>query len=92
MTHTLSQFLIQKNFTKGKIDTTLFTIKFEYHTLLVQIYVDDIIFSSTNEDLCSKFSKLMQNKFEVNIISDLNFFLILQVKQMKEFSPTKPST
>ncbi|KAK6120549.1 hypothetical protein DH2020_045715 [Rehmannia glutinosa] len=52
--------------------------------LLVQIYVDDIIFCATNESLCKKFSKLMQGEFEMSMIGELNFFLELQIKQCQE--------
>ncbi|KAK6118000.1 hypothetical protein DH2020_048255 [Rehmannia glutinosa] len=52
--------------------------------LLVQIYVDDIIFGSTNKELCDKFSNLMQEKFEMSMIGELTFFLGLQVKHLKD--------
>ena len=51
----LSSFLISNGFAKGKIDTTLFTKHIENDILIVQIYVDDIIFGSTNEKLCKDF-------------------------------------
>ena len=51
--------------------------------LIVQIYVDDIIFGSTNETLCKEFSCCMQKEFEMSMIGELNFFLGLQVKQME---------
>ena len=56
---TLAQFLIESGFTRGTIDKTLFYLKNGKDLLLVQIYVDDIIFGSTNDKLCKKFSKLM---------------------------------
>ena len=52
--------------------------------LLVQIYDDDIIFGSTNENLCQEFAKIMQVKFEMSMMGELNFFLRLQIKQTKE--------
>nr|GEW35573.1 putative ribonuclease H-like domain-containing protein [Tanacetum cinerariifolium] len=52
--------------------------------LLVQIYVDDIIFGSTNKDLCKAFEKLMKNKFQLSSIGELTFFLGLQVKQKQD--------
>lgn len=52
------------------------------HTLLIQIYVDEIIFGSTNPKLCKKFDKLVQDKFEMSIMSEMTFFLGLQVKQL----------
>jgi len=51
----LSNFLIDKGFQRGKVDNTLFLKSKRGHLLIVQIYVDDIIFSATNSDLCDKF-------------------------------------
>jgi hypothetical protein len=51
--------------------------------LIVQIYVDDIIFGSTNENLCKEFSKTMQDEFEMIMMGEINFFLGLQIKQTK---------
>ncbi|KAK6146446.1 hypothetical protein DH2020_020315 [Rehmannia glutinosa] len=85
---TLSQFLTENGFTKGKVDRTLFRIQDVFEKgqdcLLVQIYVDDIIFGATNESLCKKFSKLMQGEFEMSMMGELNFFLGLQIKQCQE--------
>ena len=55
----LSNFLLEKGFSKGKVDTTLFIKKTKNDLLIVQIYVDDIIFGATNHCLCEEFSKLM---------------------------------
>ena len=49
--------------------------------LLVQVYVDDIIFGSTNDDLCKRFAKIMQSKFEMSLMGELKYFLGLQVDQ-----------
>ena len=81
---TLTNFLIEKGFTRGRVDTTLFLRKHKDNTLLVQIYVDDIIFGSTNKKLCERFVKLMQSKFEMSMMRELTFFLGLQVKQSTE--------
>ena len=81
---TLSMFLISCGFTKGVVDKTLFRITVENHILLAQIYVDDIIFGSTDPSLCDKFSKLMKSRFEMSMMGELNYFLGLQVKQMEE--------
>nr|GEX73431.1 hypothetical protein [Tanacetum cinerariifolium] len=51
------------------------------HILLVQVYVDDIIFGFTNKELCKAFEKLMKDKFQISLIDELTFFLGLQVKQ-----------
>ena len=68
----------------GKIDTTLFIKTKEKDMLLVQIYVDDIIFGATNDSLCEDFSKCMHSEFEMSMMGELNFFLGLQMKQLKE--------
>ncbi|KAK6160393.1 hypothetical protein DH2020_003774 [Rehmannia glutinosa] len=80
----LSSFLLQNGFIRGKVDTTLFVFEKGQDCLLVQIYVDDIIFGATNDSLCKKFSKLMQGEFEMSMMGELNFFLGLQIKQCQE--------
>ena len=80
----LKKFLIEKDFVIGVADTTLFIKKNEKGILLIQIYVDDIIFGSTNEDLCEEFSNIMQKEFEMSMMGELNYFLGFQVKQMNE--------
>ncbi|GKE41489.1 retrovirus-related pol polyprotein from transposon TNT 1-94, partial [Tanacetum coccineum] len=64
----LSNFLMSKGFTKGTIDPTLFTIRYEDDILLVQIYVDDIIFGSTNTKFSKRFEKLMHSRFEMSLM------------------------
>ena len=81
---TLSQFLIENHFTRGTIDKTLFHRNFNGSSIFVLIYVDDIIFGSTDEKLCNKFAKLMQNKYEMSMMGELTYFLGLQVKQVKD--------
>ena len=78
---TLAQFLLKNGFTRGTIDKTMFYINKGNDLLLVQIYVDDIIFGSTNDILCQKFSKLMQSTYQMSIMGELSYFLGLQVKQ-----------
>ncbi|GKE84806.1 retrovirus-related pol polyprotein from transposon TNT 1-94, partial [Tanacetum coccineum] len=78
---TLSTFLIQNKFTRGRIDNTLFIYKSKGDVLLVQVYVDDIIFGSTSYTLCKQFEKLMTKKFKMNMIGELTYFLGLQIKQ-----------
>jgi hypothetical protein len=67
----------------GKVDTTLFTKKIGNDLLVLQIYVDDIIFGPTNQDFCEKFGKMMANEFEMSMIGELSYFLGLQIKQLK---------
>ena len=80
----LSKFLISSGFKMGKIDTTLFIKLRENDFLIVQIYVDDIIFGATNVSLCEEFAKSMHSEFEMSMMGELNFFLGLQIKQLKE--------
>nr|GEV84624.1 hypothetical protein [Tanacetum cinerariifolium] len=77
----LSNFLVSKGFSKGSIDPTLFITKYGEDILLVQIYIDDIIFGSMNLKLLKRFKKLMHNKFEMSLIGELKFFLGIQINQ-----------
>ena len=77
---TPSQFLIENHFTRGTINKTLFHRSFNGSSIFVQIYVDDIIFGSIDEKLCSNFAKLMQSKYEMSMMGELKYFLGLQVK------------
>ncbi|GJS95744.1 retrovirus-related pol polyprotein from transposon TNT 1-94 [Tanacetum coccineum] len=77
----LSSFLIKHGFTKGIIYPTLFTRRHGEDILLVQVYVDDIIFGSTNLDFSKRFTNLMKNNFEMSMMGELKFFLRLQVHQ-----------
>nr|GEY83913.1 putative ribonuclease H-like domain-containing protein [Tanacetum cinerariifolium] len=81
---TLANYLLENGFQRGKIDQTLFIKRQKSDILLVQIYVDDIIFSLTNKDLCKAFEKLMKDKFQIISMGELTFFLGLQVKQKKD--------
>ncbi|GJX02404.1 retrovirus-related pol polyprotein from transposon TNT 1-94 [Tanacetum coccineum] len=77
----LSSFLIEHGFNKGIIDPTLFTRRHGRDILLVQVYVDDIIFGSTNPYFSKIFANLMKNNFEMSMMGELKFFLGLQVHQ-----------
>nr|GEY13662.1 retrovirus-related Pol polyprotein from transposon TNT 1-94 [Tanacetum cinerariifolium] len=77
----LSQFLIERGFQKGSLDTTLFIKKKGKYILLIQIYVDDIIFGSTNPKYSTKFLDLMVKRFEMSMMGEMKFFLGLQVNQ-----------
>ena len=52
--------------------------------IVVQIYVDDIVFGATNMSLCKEFESIMQKEFEMSMMCELTFFLGLQIKQCKE--------
>ena len=79
----LRDFLLSKGFTMGKVDTTLFIKKIGKDLFVLQIYVDDIIFGSTNQEFCDEFGKMMANEFEMSMIGELSYFLGLQIKQLK---------
>ena len=79
----LRDFLLSKGFMMGKDDTTLFIKKIGKDLFVLQIYVDDIIFGSTNQDFCEEFGKMMANEFEMSMIGELSYFLGLQIKQIK---------
>ncbi|GJV52275.1 putative ribonuclease H-like domain-containing protein [Tanacetum coccineum] len=81
---TLSTYLLDNGFQRGKIDKTLFIRRDKGDILLVQVYVDDIIFGSTKKSLCTEFEKMMHKKFQMSSIGELTFFLGLQVKQKKD--------
>ncbi|GJV61109.1 putative ribonuclease H-like domain-containing protein [Tanacetum coccineum] len=78
---TLSTFLEMHGYKKGTIDKTLFIKKDKKDIMLVQVYVDDIIFGSTRKFWCDEFEVLMQGRFQMSSIGELIFFLGLQVKQ-----------
>ncbi|KAJ9557387.1 hypothetical protein OSB04_012001 [Centaurea solstitialis] len=81
---TLSTFLLSKGFEHGKIDSNLFLKKYPKHIILVQIYVDDIIFGSTNPKLCEKFELLMKTEYKMSMMGELTYFLGLQIKQSEK--------
>ena len=68
----------------GKIDTNIFIKSKNNDMVIVQICVDDNIFGATNVSLCEEFSKSMHREFEMSMMGELNFFLGLQIKQLKE--------
>jgi hypothetical protein len=66
------------------VDKTIFTLKHGNDFLLVQIYVDDIIFGGSSYTLVSNFQEMIENEFQVSMMRELTFFLGIQVKQMKQ--------
>nr|GEV23549.1 retrovirus-related Pol polyprotein from transposon TNT 1-94 [Tanacetum cinerariifolium] len=72
----LSKFLIDSGFQKGSIGTTLFIKKKGKHIMLIQIYVDDIIFGSTNPKYCIKFLDLMVKRFEMSMMGEIKFEVV----------------
>ncbi|GJV30329.1 retrovirus-related pol polyprotein from transposon TNT 1-94 [Tanacetum coccineum] len=80
----LKAFLIKHEYKMRMVDNTLFTKKKSSNLIIVQIYVDDIIFGSTCQDMCDDFAKIMHDEFEMSMMGELNFFLGLQIKQMED--------
>ncbi|GJR92131.1 ribonuclease H-like domain-containing protein [Tanacetum coccineum] len=81
---TLSTFLEKHGYRRGTIDKTLFIKKDKKDIILVQIYVDDIIFGSTKKSWSDEFEALMKGRFQMSAMGELTFFLGLQVKQSQE--------
>ncbi|KAJ9537137.1 hypothetical protein OSB04_029870 [Centaurea solstitialis] len=81
---TLSTYLLENGFSRGVIDKTLFIKREKQDILLVQIYVDDILFGSTKSSLCKDFETLMHKRFKMSAMGELTFFLGLQVEQKKD--------
>ncbi|GKA44449.1 putative ribonuclease H-like domain-containing protein, partial [Tanacetum coccineum] len=81
---TLSTYLLDNRFQRGKIDKSLFIKRHKGDILMVQVYVDDIIFGSTKKELCNAFEKLMHEKFQMSSMGELTFFLGLQVQKKKD--------
>jgi hypothetical protein len=80
----LRDFLIETSFRIGKADSTLFTRKMGKDLFVCQIYIDDIIFGSTNKSFYDEFSKIMTDRFEISMMGVLTFLLGFQIKQAKE--------
>nr|GEW12621.1 putative ribonuclease H-like domain-containing protein [Tanacetum cinerariifolium] len=81
---TLTKYLLGNGFHRGKIDQTLFIKRQNGDILLIQVYVDDIMFCSTKKELCNEFERLMKDRFQMSSIRELTFFLGLQVKKNKD--------
>jgi hypothetical protein len=80
----LRGFLIENGFRIGKADSTHFTRKMGKDLFVCQIYVDDIIFGSTNASFCEEFSKIMTDRFEMSMMGELKYFLGFQIKQLED--------
>ncbi|GJR43554.1 putative ribonuclease H-like domain-containing protein [Tanacetum coccineum] len=81
---TLLTYLLDNGFHRGQIDKTLFIKRHKDDILLVQVYVDDIIFGSTKKEMSTEFEKLMHDKFQMSSMGELSFFLGLQVQQKSD--------
>ncbi|GJT00029.1 putative ribonuclease H-like domain-containing protein [Tanacetum coccineum] len=81
---TLSTYLLDNGYMRGTIDKTLFIKKDKHDILLVQVYMDDIIFGSTKKSWCTEFERMMHKRFQMSSMGALTFFLGLQVKQKSD--------
>ncbi|GJR55284.1 putative ribonuclease H-like domain-containing protein [Tanacetum coccineum] len=81
---TLSTYLLENRFRRVTIDKTLFIKKDKCDILLVQVYVDDIIFGSTKKSLCLEFEQIMHKRFQISSMGELTLFLGLQVQQKND--------
>jgi hypothetical protein len=80
----LKTFSLEHEYVMGSVDKTLFTLNHGTDFLLVQIYVDGIIFCGSSHSLVSKFQEMMESKFQMSMMGELTFFLDIQVKQTKQ--------
>jgi hypothetical protein len=71
----LKMFLLEHRYVMGSVDKTLFTLKHVNDFLLVQIYVDDIIFGGSSHYVVSSFQEMMENEFQMSMMGELTFFL-----------------
>ncbi|WVZ63350.1 LOW QUALITY PROTEIN: hypothetical protein U9M48_012987, partial [Paspalum notatum var. saurae] len=80
----LKSFLLKSGFVMGSVDKTLFLLSRGGDTLIVQIYVNDIMFGGLSHALVSSFAEQMSREFEMRLMGELQFFLGLQIKQDPE--------
>jgi hypothetical protein len=76
--------LLDRGFEVGQIDPTLFIKRVNGELFVCQLYVDDIIFGSTNKAFNDELSKLMTDRFEMSMMGEIKFFLGFKIKQLKE--------
>jgi hypothetical protein len=80
----LRGFLFERGFEMGKVDQTLFLFRQGRDILIVQVYMDDIVFGGLSNSLVARFAEHMSREFEMRMMGELQFFLGLQIKQSKE--------
>jgi hypothetical protein len=79
----LKTFLLEHEYVMGSVDKTHFTLNYGTDFLLVQIYVDNIIFDGSSHTLVSGFEEMREKEFQISMMGELTFFLGIQVKQIK---------
>jgi hypothetical protein len=80
----MDKYLQQAGFKKGSADSNLYIKVSQGNILLIEVYVDDIIFGSDDDRLSQKFAKDMQSEFEMLLLGELSFFLGLQISQSNQ--------
>ena len=79
-----TQFLIDNNYIRGSVEKTLFIKKNNDELFIAQIYVDDIVFGSTNNTKVQQFVDVMSHELEMRLVGKLSYFLGLQIKQLND--------
>jgi hypothetical protein len=80
----LRGFWFESGFEMGKVNQTLFLLRQGRDILILQVYVDDIVFGGSSNSLVARFAEDMSREFEMGMMGELQFFLGLQIKQSKE--------
>jgi hypothetical protein len=80
----LRGFLLSRGFVMGTVDKTLFLLKHGNDLLVVQIYVDDIVFGGSSHNLVAMFADEMSREFKMSMMGELQYFLGLQIKQVQD--------
>ena len=80
----LDKYLQQQGFRRGSADNNLYIKEDQNNLIIIEVYVDDIIFGSDDDGLSQKFAKDMQSEFEMSLLGELNFFLGLQISQLED--------
>ena len=77
----LDSYLQTQGFKRGSVDCNIYCKIIDDILIIVEVYVDDIIFGSDDEKLSEDFAKRMQQEFEMSLLGEMNFFLGLQIVQ-----------
>ncbi|KAK0570386.1 hypothetical protein LWI29_000343 [Acer saccharum] len=80
----LTKFLVDNNYTRGSVDKTLFIKRDNDELFIAQIYVDDIVFGSTNNTKVQQFVDVMSHEFEMSLVGELSYSLGLQIRQLDD--------
>jgi hypothetical protein len=75
----LRRFQFERGFEMGKVDQTFFLLKQGKDILIVQVYMDDIVFGDSSNSLVARFAEDISSEFEMSMMGELQFFLSLQI-------------